>query len=313
MKIVITGGAGYIGSKLVNYLLENTGHEIVVFDNFYWDQSILVGEVLSRVKFYREDVTAWSDNLVAHLEAADVIIPLAAYVGAPLCDSVGADLVDDLHVSWYYDLDNILKDQLVIYPNTNSGYGTVDGVCDENTPLNPISLYGETKQKGEEIVLGYKNSIVFRLATVFGWSFRPRIDLLVNNLVYDGINDNQISIFQGGANRNYIHVDDVVRAFSFAINNKESMRGQVYNLGNDSLNMNKLELGEKIANILNLPVVETTGNDPDKRDYLVSSKKLYDTSFNCTKSLDIGIIELAKKYKYYIKYAPLWLGDQRNY
>ena len=323
MKIVVTGGAGYIGSMLVEKLAENKSNEIAVFDNFYWGMKKppYKGMGARNVEWFNEDVTEWSDNLISHIFSADVIFPLAAYVGAPLCSNIDkwpkwtGPTVEKLNRDWFLELISHLHRQLVIYPNTNSGYGSVpDGVCTEDTPSNPLSLYGKTKQDAEEILLKHHyNSIVFRLATVFGWSHRPRIDLLVNSLTYEGLRDQEIKIFQGGFNRNYIHVKDIYKAFIFAIENSGKMAGNVYNLGNDSINMTKLELGRVIANSLGVPLVETQGSDEDKRDYMVSSQKLYGLGYNPEVSLLDGINEMSSHLNYHLEHNPSWIEEQKNY
>ena len=298
-KVVVTGAAGYIGSTLVKKLSDE-GYEVLAFDNLFYDQGTLVsGSFTSpNVKFFKEDVNEWSGNLIKAIKEADVIIPLAALVGAPLCDKY-VDLTLETNYTWFEKLLEHLSLQLVIYPNTNSGYGTTgDEICTEETPSNPISLYAKTKQDAEDLLLAkHHNFIGFRLATVFGWSPRPRTDLLINNLTKIAKEEGHLTVFDGHFRRNYIHVKDIVNAFKFAIDNQVSMYNKIYNLGNDSINMTKLSLVESICDIMGATYsVDTSRTDPDKRDYLVSSQKLYDLTFRCKNGLKSGVLEMNSFY-----------------
>lgn len=303
MRIVVTGAAGYIGSMLCDRLVR-LGHTVVAFDNLWYDQGTLVGKPFCGNgwynPFYKENVLDWSDNLIREITSADIIIPLAALVGAPLCDK-HPQLATDLNYGWFVELQKYLNKQYVIYPNTNSGYGsTGDEICTETTPSNPLSLYAKTKQDTEDLLLKYNRSVCFRLATVFGWSFRPRIDLLVNNLTYVAKTKGHLTIFDGHFRRNYIHVQDIASAFIFCVSEhglKEEMCGQVYNLGNDNLNTTKLGLAETICKITKSTMsVDLSRSDPDKRDYLVSSQKLYNTGYWPVISLEDGVNEMLKFY-----------------
>ena len=301
MKIVITGAAGYIGSSLCEYF-SALGNEVVGFDNLIYDQGTLVSKVFikNNCTLFMEDVLKWSDNLINHIKTADVVIPLAALVGAPLCDKQ-PDLANQINYEWFQTFLNHLDNQLVIYPNTNSGYGsTGNAICTEETPSNPLSLYARTKQDTEDLLLkSYPNTICFRLATVFGWSFRPRTDLLVNNLVKVAQQYGHITVFDPDFRRNYIHVKDIVNGFNFAIKEARHMKGQVYNLGNDYLNTTKLDLVSLVSRQLGTSYSIDNGNtDPDKRDYNVSSAKLYDLGYKPKFGLEVGIAEMAKFYKF---------------
>lgn len=295
MKIVITGAAGYIGSKLTAHFLNN-GHNVSVFDNYFFKQQYEVRNVFNRFNChqYQEDVTEWSDNLKYAIDNADLIFPLAALVGAPLCDKHPEKAIA-VNQEWFNQLIPYLNEQRVIYPNTNSGYGSTGAdICTEETPCNPISLYGKTKGEAERILLEkYNNAVCFRLATVYGRSYRQRMDLLVNNLVYTAMKKRHIEVFDGHFRRNYIHVDDIVRAFIHAYFNHHKMKNNVYNLGNDSVNMTKEELVKNICRLTGAEYSTVTNKtDPDKRDYIVSSQKLHDTGFSAKFDLDYGINEM---------------------
>ena len=298
MRIVVTGAAGYIGSKLCNKLSQ-MGQNVAAFDNLWYDQGTLVSKVFcdNNVFFYKENILDWSENLVNHIKSADIIIPLAALVGAPLCDK-HEQLATDLNYGWFEELQKHLNNQYVIYPNTNSGYGsTGEEICTEETPSNPLSLYAKTKQDSEDLLMNYERSICFRLATVFGWSYRPRMDLLVNNLTYVAKTEGHLTVFDGHFRRNYIHVDDIVAAFIFSIKNLGRICGDVYNLGNDNLNTTKQNLVDKVCEITGATnSMDVTRSDPDKRDYLVSSEKLYNLGYQPYRSLEYGIRQMLNFY-----------------
>lgn len=297
MKILITGAGGYIGSKLV-HKLTNKNHEVIAFDNFFYDQGPMVaGPLMHRFcDFHREDVRDWSDNLKDCIKRVDIIIPLAAIVGAPLCERLETDAYE-INQKWVEDLMTMVtKDQVVIFPNTNSSYGSHPGVCDESTPINPLSHYAKTKQAAEDAVLKHKRSIVFRLATVFGWSYRPRIDLLVNNLIFLAHLQKHIDVFNGKARRNYIHIDDICNAFTYAVEHCYKM-WDVYNLGNDRLNSTKEELAQKICDKMGATISFSDHEDPDKRDYEVSSARLEKAGFKASIGIDQAVYEMSKFYK----------------
>ena len=299
MKILITGGAGYLGSIMTPYLL-GKGHEVTVLDNFLFRQNSLADccqyDTFSIVRGDCRD----ADNIKPLLKDADVIIPLAALVGAPMCndDKLAAESVNHGAVKLLCDLAS--TDQRIIMPITNSGYGVGEEgkFCTEETPLRPITLYGRTKVAAEESVLARDNSISFRLATVFGMAPRMRLDLLVNDFVYRAVNDRALLIFEGHFKRNFIHVRDIARVFEHAIENFEIMKGRPYNAGLEEANLSKLELCAKIKEHLpNFVYVEAeVGEDPDKRDYIVSNQRLLGTGFNTEWDLDRGIRELIKGY-----------------
>lgn len=299
MKIAITGGAGYIGSVLVPELLR-LGHEVSVLDNFYFGQTALLDCCVDKnFSIIRGDARD-RQTVEKFIDGADFILPLAALVGFPLCDY-------DKIAAKSTNLDAILMllelrkpEQKIIFPCTNSGYGTSDGsiYCTEDTPLVPISLYGTTKVEAERAVLESGNSLTFRFATVFGASPRMRLDLLVNDFVYRAVNDRTMIIFEGHFKRNFIHIRDVVGAYIHAINNFDTMNGKAYNCGLSDANLSKVELCEKIKEHLpQFTFFESEYNkDPDKRNYIVSNERLESTGWRPQYSLDDGIEELIKTY-----------------
>jgi len=298
-KILVTGGAGYIGSILTPMLL-NVGHEVMVLDNFMYGQTSLLDcchNPLLRIA--RGDVRN-EDLLRSLVKQSDVIIHLACIVGAPACDK-------DPATAKAVNLDSIrtiLKhrtNQPILFPNTNSGYGIgqEEIFCTEETPLNPVSLYGRLKVEAEREILSRENSITLRLATVFGISPRMRLDLLVNDFVYRAVNDRFVVLFESHFKRNYIHIRDVARAFMHCITRFETMRGQTYNVGLSDANLSKLELCQEIRK--QIPEFyfheAEIGQDPDKRNYIVSNEKIEKTGFLPNVSLQEGISELIKGYQ----------------
>jgi nucleoside-diphosphate-sugar epimerase len=299
MKILITGGAGYLGSVLTPTLLAH-GHEVTVLDNFYFHQNSLM-DCCQYENFSVVRGDCRQESVVKPLVAkADLIIPLAALVGVPLCntDAIATKTTNQEAVEMICRLAG--AQQWVIMPVTNSGYGIGEKgkFCTEETPLKPISSYGITKVKAEEAVLARANSISFRLATVFGCAPRMRMDLLVNDFVYRAMHDRAVLIFEGHFKRNYIHIRDVARAFLHSIANFEKMKGRPYNVGLDDANLSKLELCAVIQK--HLPkfvfVEAPIGEDPDKRDYIVSNARIAATGFKPEWGLDRGIQELIKGY-----------------
>ncbi|NQV56700.1 MAG: SDR family oxidoreductase [Rhodospirillales bacterium] len=299
LNIFITGGAGYLGSILVPALL-GEGHKVSVLDNFMFGQSSLA-HVCADTNFDLIRGDARDKDAVKPLaKDADIVIPLAALVGAPLCDKdpLGATSINRDAVEMLVRL--LSKDQRIIMPVSNSGYGVGEAgkFCTEESPLKPISLYGRTKVAAEEFVLASDAGISLRLATVFGMSPRMRVDLLVNDFVYRAVNDRAVTLFESHFKRNFIHVRDVTRAFLHAIENFESMKGEAYNVGLSDANLSKWELCEVIHKHLPQFVFMEApiGEDPDKRDYIVSNEKIEATGYAPAYSLDDGIAELIKGY-----------------
>ncbi|MBI4823522.1 MAG: NAD(P)-dependent oxidoreductase [Nitrospirae bacterium] len=298
-NILVTGGAGYLGSTLVPELLR-VGHRVTVLDNFMFAQNSLF-ECCSNENFnvVRGDARQ-EDILSPLLKDVDYIIPLAALVGAPLCgrDKTGTVTTNRDAIACIARLSS--KEQRIIYPCTNSGYGVGEKgiLCTEDTPLKPISLYGIMKVEAEKVLLDRGNAISLRLATVFGMSPRMRVDLLVNDFTYRAVKDRFVVVFEGHFKRNYIHVRDVSRAFIHAMDNFQKMKNEPYNVGLSDANLSKLELCEKIKEAVpNFIYLEAPiGEDPDKRDYIVSNEKIERTGFKPVYSLQMGIKELIKGY-----------------
>jgi nucleoside-diphosphate-sugar epimerase len=298
-KILVTGGAGYLGSTLVPELLE-LGHQVTLVDNFVYKQSSL-NHVChkSNFKVVKGDVRIES-IMKPLIKDADVIIPLAALVGAPICnqDPVGATTIN--HDAIDMMLKMISKEQLILMPTTNSAYGSGDknNFCTEESPLNPISKYAIDKVEVEKKLMQHPNAISFRLATVFGMSPRMRIDLLVNDFTYRAVYDGFVVLFESHFKRNYVHVKDVSRVFQHALLNHDKMKGQIYNVGLSEANVSKWELCERIQkHIPNFTFLEAPlGKDPDQRKYIVSNDKLESTGYKTAFSLDHGIEELIKGF-----------------
>lgn len=301
MKILVTGGAGYIGSCLIPDLLSRN-FEVTVIDNFYYNQTSLNTSCLSKnLEIINGDVRDISlmKKLIAN---KDVIIPLAALVGAPICSkkqfeaqTINVDSVKEL-------LKNVSNSQMIIMPTTNSAYGKGEknNYCDENSPLNPISKYAIDKVEIEKILMQRENSISLRLATVFGLSNRMRLDLLVNDFTYRAYNDKYIILFESNFKRNYIHVRDVVNAFLHTLENYKIMKQNIFNVGLSDANLSKKELCENIKEVIpDFFYTEASHKkDPDQRDYLVSNKKIESTGFKPKYSILDGIRELVKGFSF---------------
>jgi len=300
MKILVTGAAGYIGSVLVPLLLEND-HQVLAVDSFLYNQpSLLDCCYHPKLKIVRGDVR--DETLMKPLVAqVDAIFPLACLTGAPLCaqDPVAAQTVNFEAIQTI--LGNRSKQQPVVFPTTNSGYGVGEKMvyCTEETPLRPVSLYGKLKVEIEKILLNTENCLTMRFATLFGISPRMRLDLLVNDFTYRAVNDRFIVLFESHFKRNYLHVRDGARAFLHCLKNFDRMKGEPYNVGLSAANLSKWELCEEIKKqVPNFYFTEAkVGEDIDKRDYLVSNAKIEATGFQTRHSLEEGIRELLQGYQ----------------
>lgn len=300
MKVLVTGGAGYIGCVAVERLLEE-GHHVTVFDSFQYRDNTLAHLCHNeRLKIVKGDVR--DKSKVEPLYAAhDCVVPLAAIVGAPACNALPVLATEVNKDSIFHMLDCLSQDQIIIMPTTNSAYGVGgdNNFCTEESQLNPISLYARDKVEVERRILEFKQVVSFRLATVFGMSPRMRLDLLVNDFVYRAKTDGVLVLFESHFKRNYVHVRDVASAFCFAIDNLEVMKGEIFNLGYSAANLTKLELALAIKEHLpNLHIIEhETATDPDQRNYIVSNEKLALAGFAAKISVDEGVGELLRGYE----------------
>ena len=298
MKVLITGGAGYLGSNLTRHLLE-AGYTVTVLDNLMYDQVTLL-HLFSNPKFQFELGDVRDKKLLQELVGLnDVIIPLAAIVGMPACKA-NPELTVAVNYYQVADIIEVLRDdQKLILPNTNSQYGSSDSIITEESPFNPLSLYAKTKCDAENTMLANGNGVSLRLATVFGVSPRMRLDLLVNDFVYKSVVDGYLVLFEAHFKRNYIHVQDIARTFQFIIENYEKCKGHSFNVGLSTANLSKLELAETIKKYIPSLVIKQDDfkEDFDKRNYIVSNKKLESLGWKPIYDLDYGIKQLISAYK----------------
>jgi nucleoside-diphosphate-sugar epimerase len=298
MKVLITGGAGYLGSNLTRHLLE-VGYSVTVLDNLMYDQVTLL-HLFGNPKFQFELGDVRDKKLLQELVGLnDVIIPLAAIVGMPACKA-NPDLTVAVNYQQVADIVEVLRDdQKLILPNTNSQYGSSDSIITEESPFNPLSLYAKTKCDAENIMLENGNGVSLRLATVFGVSPRMRTDLLVNDFVYKSVVDGYLVLFEAHFKRNYIHVQDIARTFQFIIENYDKCKGHAFNVGLSTANLSKLELAEKIKSHIPSLVIKQDDfkEDFDKRNYIVSNEKLEALGWKPIYDLDYGIKQLMSAYK----------------
>ena len=298
MKVLITGGAGYLGSNLTRHLLE-AGYTVTVLDNLMYDQVTLL-HLFGNPKFQFELGDVRDKKLLQELVGLnDVIIPLAAIVGMPACKA-NPELTVAVNYQQVADIVEVLRDdQKLILPNTNSQYGSSDSIITEESPFNPLSLYAKTKCDAENTMLAKGNGVSLRLATVFGVSPRMRTDLLVNDFVYKSVVDGYLVLFEAHFKRNYIHVQDIARTFQFIIENYDKCKGHAFNVGLSTANLSKLELAEKIKSHIPSLVIKQDDfkEDFDKRNYIVSNEKLEALGWKPIYDLDYGIKQLMSAYK----------------
>ena len=291
--ILVTGGAGFVGSRLVPFLLER-GYKVKVLDNLMYNQSSLLNYLLEEnFEFIKGDIT---DELKVKksLENVDFIIHLAAIVGAPRCEK-DPELAIKVNLNGAEVINRLRENIPIIFPSTGSVYGKLTEICTENSPVNPLSIYGKTKYEAEEIIKKSENYIIFRPATAFGVSQRMRTDLLINDFVYQALKLKYLTIFEGDAKRTFIHVSDFAKAIIYAIENFNHLKNDIYNLGNETLNYTKEEIAKKIAEITNCTIIKSEfGTDPDQRDYEVSYEKLRKKGFSTSILIEEGIKELIK-------------------
>lgn len=300
MNVLVTGGGGYIGSVLVPSLLSQ-GHSVTVIDNFMYKQTSLASSIRNEnLTLVFGDVR--DETLMKkHLAKADVAIPLAAIVGAPACDidPIAAQSINKDSILWL--IKHLSPNQRIIMPTTNSAYGSgdKDNFCDENSPLNPLSLYARDKVTVEKALMELPNATSFRLATVFGISPRMRLDLLVNNFTYRAVSDGFVIVFEGHFKRNYVHVLDVIQAFGLALDNEKDFNGEIFNVGLSEANISKIDLCREIQSIVPaFTYMEAAlGKDPDQRNYIVSNQKIERLGFKPSVTLRSGLEELVKGLK----------------
>ena len=301
MKILVTGPDGYIGSKLVPKLLEN-GHEVIGLDNLTFGYHTLIPYLDNkRFKFIKDDIL----NIESHkklFENIDGIVHLAAIVGFPACQKE-PELAIKINLESTKKLINLKKDNtFFIYASTCSNYGHrgTNEECQEDAPLNPLSLYGTTKVDSEKYILKKPNSLALRFATAFGISSRLRLDLLANNFVISAITKKKIEIYEAHHRRSFVHVTDISNSIFFAINNYKKMEGEAYNVGDKNLNITKLDLAKMVDKYVGCEIATITGEDADQRDYIINFEKIKSMGFECKKTLEEGIQETSKVIKYLI-------------
>ncbi len=297
MHVLVTGGAGYVGTLLVNRLIDR-GDEVTVLDSLlHKSPSLLQHFINPKFRFVEGDVRD-ADNVKDALEGTDAVVHLAAIVGAPGCEAEPrlAEEVNHHAVELLISLAG--SDRALIYASTGSNYGAVDGLCTEETPLNPLSHYGVTKTAGELAMIESGQAICYRFATAFGLSPRMRLDLLINDFTYQAVKNRQLVVYENWARRTFIHVRDMAESFIFALDNYDRMKGEVFNVGSDDMNATKKEVAELInGKVGGFLWFADIGSDPDKRDYEVSYEKISGYGFSTSVGLEAGIDELIDGYK----------------
>lgn len=297
MKILITGGAGYKGVLLTQKLLE-LNHDVTILDNFMYGYEPVL-HLVSNPKFnvIKTDIRNLNEDLISKF---DVIYHLAGLSGYPACEANphSAKLINVEGTRLLSSLAS--KNQVIVYASTTSFYGNQDGKkCSEETPVSPVSLYGSTKYEAEQILMARENSISFRFATIFGVSPKMRIDLLVNDFCYKAVNDRCIVLFESGSKRTFLHIMDAINAYTMPLSQLEKMKGQIFNVGDNSLNFTKLEIAEHISNHTNCKIINSEMKDYDIRNFEIDFSKLQNLGFKAEKTLDYGIEEMVKLYQFY--------------
>ena len=296
-KVLITGGAGYIGSSLIPWFLHD--HKVTVIDSLMYDKTSLLPYLTHKnFEFVKGDVRD-TKLLTKLVNDADIIVPLAALVGFPLCRDDERGAVENNATANTFIASIKQPNQIVVYPCTNSGYGNANAgeVCTEESPMTPITLYGTTKVDAEKAFIATPGCTTLRLATVYGPSPRMRSDLLINNFTLKAMKEKALVLYEDSFKRNYVHIQDVCAAFRFVVDNWAECKDQVFNVGNDALNCTKMELAKQIAEVIPCEIyVNENFKDPDKRDYIVSSQKIYDLGFECKIDLKTGIKQVQSAY-----------------
>lgn len=301
MKVLITGGAGYVGTKLAEKLLDN-GHKVTILDNFmYGYDSILYLTPHDKLSFIKTDIR---NEDISYLKNQDVIFHLAAISGYPACEANpnSAELIN--YVATKRISNYLSKDQIFIFASSTSLYGSSGSLSNENTKISPVSLYGVTKFKSEIDIMQRENSISLRWATIFGVSSRMRAGLIVHDFVEKAIKEGTLVLYSGNSKRTFMHINDSVKGYIFTLKNVDKMKGQIFNMGNESLNFSKKEIADKIYEYYtNFEVIDSLMEDKDVRHFLVDFSKARKLGYECDYTLDDGIIELIKLYKFYDPYS----------
>lgn len=301
MNILITGGSGYKGVLLTEELLK-LGHKVTILDNFmYGYDSILYLLQNQNLLINKLDIRNLKEKDVKNF---DVIFHLAGISGMPACAN-NPHSAESINVESVKNLTKLLsKDQLLINASTTSMYGYSESICDENSSIEPVSIYGKTKYVSEKIIQERDNSISLRFATVFGVSPKMRHDLMVNDFTYKAIVDRSIILFAGDAKRTFVHIKDAIRAYIFAMNNSNIMKNNVYNVGDEKMNLSKKDISNNISKYVNFELIDSTLPDLDKRNFEISFEKIKKLGFNTEYDLNDGIVDLVKLYSYYVQYIP---------